>query len=92
MVSKISLNRVIPKMDCNTQNAKIASITEKTLIIDIKVDRETHYAGAFNWRNYEYSKKPLGFYNTADGFMTFKAWENCCSPRHEADRPPLVCI
>ena len=46
-------------MNYNTQNAKIASITEKTLIVGIDVGSETHYARAFNWRNYEYSKKPL---------------------------------
>lgn len=43
-------------MNYNTQNAKIASITEKTLIVGIDVGSETHYARAFNWRNYEYSK------------------------------------
>ena len=41
-------------MNYNTQNAKIASITEKTLIIGIDVGSETHYARAFSWRNYEY--------------------------------------
>ena len=46
-------------MNCNTQNAKIASITEKTLIVGIDVGSETHYSRAFAWRNYEYTKKPL---------------------------------
>ena len=31
-------------MNYNTQNAKIASITEKTLIVGIDVGSETHYA------------------------------------------------
>ena len=35
---------------------------------------ETHYARAFDWRNYEYTKKPLEFSNTEAGFQTFKAW------------------
>ena len=48
-------------MNYNKQNAKIASITEKTLIVGIDVGSETHYARAFNWRNYEYSKKPFAF-------------------------------
>ncbi len=61
-------------MNCNTQNAKIASITEKTLIVGIDVGSETHYARAFDWRNYEYTKKPLEFSNTETGFQTFKAW------------------
>ncbi len=43
-------------MNCNTQNAKIASITEKTLIVGIDVGSETHYARAFDWRNYEYTE------------------------------------
>lgn len=61
-------------MNCNTQNAKIASITEKTLIVGIDVGSETHFARAFDWRNYEYTKKPLEFSNTEAGFLTFKAW------------------
>lgn len=32
-------------MNCNTQNAKIASITEKTLIVGIDVGSETHLPG-----------------------------------------------
>ena len=35
-------------MNYNTQNAKIASITEKTLIVGIDVGSETHYARAFD--------------------------------------------
>ena len=61
-------------MKYNTQNAKIKSITEKTLIVGIDVGSETHFARAFDWRNYEYSKKPLEFSNTEAGFMTLKAW------------------
>lgn len=61
-------------MNCNTQNAKIESITEKTLIVGIDIGSETHFARAFDWRNYEYSKKPFAFSNNEVGFMTFKAW------------------
>ena len=61
-------------MKYNTQNAKIASITEKTLVLGIDVGSETHYARAFDWRNYEYSKTPLAFSNDEVGFLTFKAW------------------
>ena len=61
-------------MNYNTQNAKIASITEKTLIVGIDVGSETHFARAFDWRNFEYTKKPLEFSNTEAGFLTFKAW------------------
>jgi transposase len=61
-------------MNCNTQNAKIESITEKTLIVGIDVGSETHFARAFDWRNYEYSKSALEFSNTEMGFRLFKAW------------------
>ena len=46
-------------MKYNTQNAKIKSITEKTLIVGIDVGSETHFARVFDWLVYEYSKKPL---------------------------------
>ena len=61
-------------MNFNTQNAKIESITEKTLIVGIDVGSETHFARAFDWRNYEYSKSALEFSNTEMGFRMFKAW------------------
>ena len=47
-------------MNYNTQNAKIASITEKTLVLGIDVGSETHYARAFDWRKYEVFKKAIG--------------------------------
>ena len=69
-------------MNYNTQNAKIASITEKTLIVGIDVGSETHYARAFDWRNYEYTKKPLEFSNTEAGFLAFKAWMEDLAQKH----------
>jgi len=35
-------------MNFNTQNAKIESITESTLIVGIDIGSETHYARAFD--------------------------------------------
>ena len=61
-------------MKSNTQNAKITAITEKTLIVGIDVGSETHYARAFNWRGFEFSRKPLEFSNSEEGFETLKAW------------------
>ena len=69
-------------MNCNTQNAKIASITEKTLIVGIDVGSGTHYARASDWRNYEYTKKPLEFSNTEAGFRTFKTWMEELAEKH----------
>ena len=46
-----------------TQNAKIAQVTEKNLIIGVDIGSESHYARAFNWRGQEYNQlmniKPL---------------------------------
>ena len=69
-------------MNYNTQNAKIASITEKTLIVGIDVGSETHYARAFSWRNYEYSKKPFAFSNDEAGFAAFKEWIDDIAEKH----------
>ncbi len=69
-------------MNYNTQNAKIASITEKTLIVGIDVGSETHFARAFDWRNFEYTRKPLKFSNTEAGFLAFKEWMEDIAKKH----------
>lgn len=61
-------------MNCNTQNAKLETITEKTLVVGIDVGSETHFARAFDWRGYEYSKKAFMFSNTEAGFASFQEW------------------
>jgi len=61
-------------MNCNTQNARIAEVDEKTLVVGIDVGSEYHYARAFDNRGVEYSKKAFKFGNTEEGFETFKAW------------------
>lgn len=43
-------------MNYNIQNAKIISITEKTLIGEIDVESEIHYAESFDWRIYDTQK------------------------------------
>ena len=73
-------------MNCNTQNRKIASITEKTLVVGIDVGSEKHYARAFNFRGYEFSKKPLAFSNDEAGFMTFKDWMDSLAEKHHMDK------
>lgn len=73
-------------MKSNTQNAKIAAITEKTLIIGIDVGSETHFARAFSWRGYEFSRKPLEFSNTEEGFETFRIWINELKEKHGMDK------
>lgn len=73
-------------MNYNTQNKKIASITEKTLIVGIDVGSTTHYARAFDWRNYEYSKKPFAFSNDEEGFMAFKSWIEDIASKNGRDK------
>ena len=73
-------------MKSTTQNAKIAAITEKTLIIGIDVGSETHFARAFDWRGYEFSRKPLEFSNTGEGFETFRAWIDELKEKHGMDK------
>jgi len=57
-----------------TQNEKIAQVKETTLVVGIDVGSEFHYARAFDWRGYEYSKKAFKFSNTQAGFTEFMAW------------------
>ena len=73
-------------MKSTTQNAKITAITEKTMIIGIDVGSETHFARAFNWRGYEFSRKPLEFSNTEEGFETFRIWIEELKDKHGMDK------
>ena len=73
-------------MNFNTQNAKITAITEKTLVIGIDVGSETHFARAFNWRGYEFSRKPLEFGNTEEGFETLRTWIMELKEKHGMDK------
>ena len=57
-----------------TQNEKLAQVSESTLVVGIDIGSETHYARAFDWCGVEYSKKPIKFANTAEGFRDFEVW------------------
>lgn len=52
----------------DTQNKKIAQVTDKTLVVGVDVGSDKHYARAILARGYEVSKKPFEFANTRDGF------------------------
>ena len=73
-------------MKSNTQNAKITAITEKTLVVGIDVGSETHYARAFSWRGFEFSRKPLEFSNSEEGFEALKAWIEDLKKKHGLDK------
>lgn len=72
-------------MNYNTQNAKITSITEKTLVVGIDIGSETHHARAFNWRGFEYSKKVFIFSNNEAGFESFNEWICELKEKHDKD-------
>lgn len=56
-----------------TQNEKIMSITERTLVIGIDIAKEVQYARAFDYRGIELGKVK-SFENTAEGFKIFEEW------------------
>ena len=58
----------------NTQNQKIAQVTDKTLIVGADTGSENHYARAILARGFEVSKKPFPFTNTEEGFESFVSW------------------
>lgn len=73
-------------MNYNTQNERIAAITEKTLVVGIDIGSETHYARAFNHRGYELSRKPFAFSNNEAGFTLFSAWMEDIKGKHGMDK------
>lgn len=58
----------------STQNKKLEQVKSTTLVIGIDVGSEIHYARAFDWRGYEYSKKAFKFSNTEHGFVELLEW------------------
>ena len=58
----------------NTQNQKIAQVTDKTLIVGVDIGGEKHFARAILARGFEVSKKPFPFMSTGDGFDSFVSW------------------
>ena len=70
----------------NTQNQKIAQVTDKTLIVGVDIGGETHYARAILVRGYEISKKPYRFENTEEGLSGFIAWVNDLSTNNNLNK------
>ena len=74
-----------------TQNAKIAQVTEKTLVIGVDVGSTIHYARAFNWRGQELSKKAFHFSNDLDGYHAFATWLNGYRQSMDAEKVYVGC-
>ncbi len=56
-----------------TQNDKILSITEKTLVVGVDIAKEVHFARAFDYRGLELDKV-FSFENTREGLQLFEEW------------------
>lgn len=60
-------------MNC-TQNNKLLQITSETLVVGVDIGSEFHYARAFDFRGFEFSKKAFKFGNSKEGFEAFDMW------------------
>lgn len=56
-----------------TQNEKIMSISEKTLVVGVDIAKSIHYARAFDYRGIELAKV-YKFENNREGLESFKNW------------------
>ena len=74
-----------------TQNAKIAQVTEKTLIIGVDIGGENHYARAFNWRGQELSKKAFRFSDDVLGYLAFGQWLSGHKEKLKAEKVIIGC-
>ena len=71
-------------MNC-TQNNKLMQITPETMVVGVDIGSEVHFARAFDFRGFEFSRKAFRFENTRDGFDAFDR-------RHGAYRSLLVWV
>ena len=74
-----------------TQNAKIAQVTEKSLVIGVDVGSGTHYARAFNWRGQELSRKVFSFGNDLAGYLAFTGWLEGYRQSMDAEKVMVGC-
>ena len=74
-----------------TQNAKIAQVTEKSLVIGADAGSGTHYARAFNWRGQELSKKVFSFGNDLAGYLAFTGWLEGYRQSMDAEKVMVGC-
>ncbi len=60
-------------MNC-TQNNKLMQITPETMVVGVDIGSEVHFARAFDFRGFEFSKRAFRFENTREGFNAFDIW------------------
>lgn len=57
-----------------TQNDKLNQVTADTLVVGVDIGSQDHFARAFDWRGFEYTKRAFKFSNTGIGFLSFVRW------------------
>ena len=57
-----------------TQNDRLNQVTSDTLIVGVDIGSQDHFARAFDWRGFEFSKRAFRFGNTSIGFLSFLRW------------------
>lgn len=57
-----------------TQNDKLNQVTADTLIVGVDIGSQIHFARAFDWRCFEFTKRVFRFGNTKVGFLLFLRW------------------
>jgi len=57
-----------------TQNDRLNQVTADTLVVGVDIGSQDHFARAFDWRGFEFSKRAFRFSNTSVGFLSFIRW------------------
>ena len=57
-----------------TQNDRLNQVTADTLVVGVDIGSQEHFARAFDWRGFEFSKRAFRFSNTNVGFLSFLRW------------------
>ena len=60
---------LLPKL--KQHEIPVMQVKETTMIVGIDVGSEKHYFRAFNWRGIEFTRKPVAFSNSMEGFNSF---------------------
>ena len=53
-----------------TQNGRLNQVTAETLVVGVDIGSQEHFARAFDWRGFEFSKRAFRFSNTNVGFLS----------------------
>lgn len=57
-----------------TQNDRLNQVTAETLVVGVDIGSQEHFARAFDWRGFEFSKRAFRFSNTNVGLLSFLRW------------------